>query len=45
MNEYGRVNMEETDTRYRNMPEEKKQELKQHQKIYREAKKSQSNNQ
>ena len=31
--------------RYHNMPEEKKQKLKEYQKIYREAKKSQSNNQ
>ena len=31
--------------RYRNMSEEKKQRLKKHQKNYREAKKSQCNNQ
>ena len=30
--------------RYRNMPEEKKQRLKEYQKNYREAKKSQYNN-
>ena len=36
--EYGR-------NRYRNMSEEKKQRLKKYQKNYREAKKSQSNNQ
>ena len=31
--------------RYHNMPEEKKQRLKEYQKNYREAKKSQYNNQ
>ena len=36
--EYGR-------NRYHNMPEEKKQRLKEYQKNYREAKKSQYNNQ
>ena len=31
--------------RYHNMPEEKKQKLKEYQKYYREAKKSEYNNQ